>query len=1121
MRLPAPLSRHPLVLAVTLALSAAALQASAADAPAGTRLLRFPDVCGDRIAFTYAGDLWTVPVTGGTATRITAGPGLERSARFSPDCRQIAFTGQYDGNDEVYVVPASGGQPRQLTYYPNQSLPPRWGFDNQVYGWSPDGTRVLFRSARYSWDPALPKLFSVTADGGLAQPLPMPTAGTGRYSPDGKRLVYAPKFRDFRSWDRYHGGWAQSLYIYDFAARSARKVISDGYSDRDPVWIGASIYYVSDRDNHGNLYRYDTASGKTVQLTHHARSDARWASGDAAGRIVYEFDGGLRLYDTGSGQDRAVTVHVPSDLPSLKPRMVKVADDIEDAELSPNGKRALVTARGELFDMPLQHGITRDLTHTPGAHERAASWSRDGKHMAYISDQGGHEAIWVRSGAEQSDAHALTGQDYGRLYRPLWSPDGKHIAFVDSANHLRLVDTSGKVVEVAHDERRIAQDYAWSPGGHYLAYTLQADNREPALFVYDLASGHSHRASAAPFNAYGPAFSPDGKYLYFLSEREWTPQISGVEWDYASNRSTEIYALALRKGIASPFPVRNDPATGEAGKSGGEDGHDEHHNKAHPPTPGAVDDRIDFDGLSQRLARVPVPADNYSDLSVTPEGLLYTLHAAPFYGRQGAFKTRLMRFSFEDRKAKKLAEDNGLGGGYSLSADGHTVLYASGDGLKQLALKGGEAKPEDVDTGGLYAWVDPPAEFAEIFREVWRRYRDYFYAPGMNGYDWAALRRKYAAQLPYVGDRTDLNYLMGEMIGELSNSHAYVSGGDLGLPQRPHVDLLGASFALDTHSGHYRIAHIFTGDNAEARYRSPLTQLGVDVHEGDYLLAINGRPLRATDNPYALLQAAPGQPLELTVNRRPDMTGARTVLIQPLDSEHDLVYYDWVKANRDYVARKSGGTIGYLHIPDMGADGIREFIKWYYPQIHKQGLVVDVRGNGGGNVSPMIIERLSRKLLGLSYTRGSTEPDTYPRQTFTGYMAALADGTTASDGDIFSQMFKRAGLGPLIGTRTWGGVIGISDWGPLIDGGHVNVPQFFAAASPKGELQIEGEGVTPDQVVPEEVGKQLRGDDPQLDAAISYLQGRIKANPPTLPTRPADPDKAPPGMRPGGADFKD
>ncbi len=1127
-----------LLLAGEVGLPAHSQSSSPSATAAQTRLLRFPDVCGDRVVFTYAGDLWIASTQGGTATRLTAGPGLEMAARFSPDCSQIAFTGQYGGDSQVYVVAAGGGVPKQLTYYPAMGpLAQRWGFDNQVYGWTPDGNSILFRSWRDSRTISAPRLFTVAVTGGLPTALPMPQAGVGRYSPNGKQIVYSPKWRDFRDWDRYQGGWAQDLFIYDFAAKSAQNITNDPNTDRDPVWIGQDIYFLSDRGPHLNLYRYDTVDGTTTQLTDYKANDARWASGDAAGQIVFELGGILHLYDTHSNTDRALDIQVPSDLVAARASERSVKGYIEDFALSANGKRAAFTARGDIFSVPLEHGITLDLTHSPGVHEREVSWAPDGKRVAYISDQSGEEEVWVRD-ADGNNPVMLTRGVIGRLYGTKWAPDGKHIAYTDSRNRLHTVGTSAGAAD-----KVVAQNpggavwtfpglprggYAWSPGGHYLAYAMTDRNTlQSRLFVYDLAAGKSTELGREYFDASTPAFSPDGKYLYFLGDREWSPQISGVELDFATNRSTEILAYALRKDVKNPFAPRND----EASESDEEPTHEAAGNpedaagrrKGNPKSARSpvsqINDRIDFEGIEQRLMLAPIEPNNIRWLAITPKAILYATTGAPNLGRESAMPTKIEAWSFQDRKSSDVYTYKAPqgGAGLALSADGGTLLVHDGRDYKAIELGAAKPEPKEVNLDGLFARVDPKAEYTEIFNDVWRRYRDYFYFSNMNGYDWNAIRAKYEPLLRYVGDRTDLNYVLGEMIAELSNSHTYVAGGDLGLPEKPHVGLLGASFELDAASGRYRIARIFAGENDEPRYRSPLTVFGVDVKAGDYVLSINGTPLTADENPYRLLRIAPGQLVQLTVNSRPSLNGARTVLIEPIASEMPLHYYDWVQANREYVAKASEGKIGYLHIPDMEPDGMREFIKWYYPQLRKPGLIIDVRDNGGGFVSQTIIERLSRKLLAYNYMHGSTVTGTYPGATYIGHLAALTNGTTASDGDIFSYMFKQAQLGPIIGTRTWGGVVGIGGLGPLIDGGTVSVPMFVGVVSLGGQYVVEGHGVDPDIVVSESVSDQLAGKDPQLDKAIEVLEQEIKAHPVTLPPQPPVIDKAPPNMRPNPA----
>ena len=1076
------------------------------------KLLRFPDIRHDRIVFSYAGDLWTVGTEGGTATRLTAHPGLELFAKFSPDGRNIAFTGQYGGDEQVYVMPAGGGTPRQLTFYPAPGpLADRWGYDNQVYGWTPDGTAVLFRSARDGYELTDARLYTVPVGGGGATPLPMPVSGAGHYSPDGKKIVYSPLWRDFRSEKRYQGGWANDLYIFDLQHPSLLRVTDDPHTDRDPMWVGGAVYFNSDRSGVFNLYRYEVATGQTRQLTHYTDWDVRWPSADAEGQIVYELDGELHIFDTRRETDRALSIEVPADGTTTRAQAVNAADTIESAVLSPGAERVAIVARGDVFSVPVEHGVTRNLTHSSNAHDREAAWSSDGLRLAYVSDRSGEEEIYVQAQDGNTPATAVTANSTARYYAPLWSPDDKRLAFSDQAGRIYVVEpATHRRVTVAADVAELARDYRWSPDGQYLAYSLNDANGFSGVHVWSVADGKSHRVTPELFNANTPAWSPDGELLYFLSAREYPPQMSTVEFDFATNRQTGIFAVALRAGVANPFGIQNDDPGENAKKADADrdkdkdkdkDKHkDKKTNKSRDPV------KIEFDGLAQRVIRVPVEPDNLSDLTVGEDSLLYLRSGANYYGRESDFKPIVMSYSIKDREAKPVVEDVL---DWSATADGKHVLAQLGSKEFKLFEVGGKSEDaKAVPLAGLATTRIPAEEWHEIFREVWRRYRDYFYVSNMHGYDWLKLREKYEPLLDYVGHRADLNYVIAEMISELTVQHAYIEGGDLGLPKRPFVALPGARFELDAKAGRYRIAQIFPGQNEEPYYRSPLTEFGVDARVGDYVLAINGRELRADTDPYALLQSAPNQPVEWRVAATPDGKSARTVRYLPLSTETHLLYLAWVEANRRSVDSESAGRLAYIHVPDMGEAGIREFIKWWYPQVRKEGLIVDVRDNGGGNISAMLIERLARKLGGLTYVRNYREPLTYPTVVQPVPKVALINEDTASDGDIFSNAFREWNLGPLIGKRTWGGVVGITDRGSLLDGGVVFVPEFGNANS-SGHWAIEGHGVDPDIVVDEDPIEVMKGRDPQLERGIAELMKRLPATPTGLPERPAAPIKTP------------
>ncbi len=1077
-----------------IALAAAALLWVSCTAVAGTKLLRFPDVWHDRIVFTYAGDLWTVGTHGGTAVRLTASPGLELFAKFSPDGQRIAFTGQYGGDEQVYVMPSGGGVPRQLTFYPAPGpLADRWGYDNQVYGWTPAGDAVLFRSARDGYMLIDSRLYTVPSGGGAATALPMPVSGAGHFSPDGKRIVYSPLWRDFRSEKRYEGGWANDLYIFDLTHPAVVQVTKDPRTDRDPMWIGNAIYFNSDRSGVFNLYRYDIESGETRQITHYTDWDVRWPSADT-GQIVYELDGELHLYDTRSGADRALSISVPTDAAASRSQAVNAADNIESHAVSPGGERVAIVARGDVFSVPVEHGVTRNLTHSSNAHDREVAWSSDGKRLAYVSDRSGEEELYVQAQDGGTPAQPLTLGSRARYSSPRWSADDKRIAIADQTGRLYVIDIASKRrVVVAKDPAELALDYQWSPDGQFLGYALNAANGFSSLYIWSVADGKSRRVTPEDFDAQSPAWAPDGGLLYFLSAREYQPLISTIEFDFATDRQTGIFAIALHRGVKNPYGVRDDEPGDE--KKDADKEKDKEKSK--------VSVKIDFDGIALRTIRVPVEADDLSELHVTDENLLYQRNGPFYYGRESAIKPTVMAYSIKDREAKSVMEDVTE---WSVTADGkHVLAQLSSKDIKYVEVgKSDEAKT--VSLAGLMTTRVPTEEWHEIFAEVWRRYRDYFYVANMHGYDWQELRRKYAPLVDDVGHRADLNYVIAEMISELVVQHAYIEGGDLGLPKRPFIALPGARFELDAASGRYRIARIFTGQNEEDRYRSPLTEVGVDVHVGDYVMSINGRELKAGTDPYELLQAPANQPVEWRVSASADGTATRTIRYRPLASETALLYLEWAAKNRARVERLSQGRLAYIHIPDMGEAGLREFIKWWYPQVRKEGLLVDVRDNGGGNISQMLIERLALTLHGTNFARNHDAAETYPRVVQVGPKAALINEDTASDGDIFANAFRQWKIGPLIGKRTWGGVVGITDHGPLLDGGTVFVPEF-GTADAGGQWIIEGHGVDPDIVVDQDPIEVLEGRDPQLQRGVEELMKLLPATPTGLPERPAPPIK--------------
>lgn len=1084
--------------------------ALAGTAQAQTKLLRFPDIHGDKVVFTHGGDLWSAPATGGTATRLTAHPGLEVFARFSPDGKWIAFTGQYDGDEQVYVMPSEGGIPRQLTFDPAAGpLPPRGGYDHQVVGWTPDGDRVLFRAGS-DGDGVLSRtaLYTVSLKGGLPTKLPMPTAGPGAFSPDGKRIAYAPMFRDFRHWKRYQGGWAQDLFVFDLATKQQKKIAASPRTERDPMWIGGQVYFASDRDGTLNLYSVDPATDAVKQLTFQKTWDVRWPSSDRQSRIVYELNGELHVFHVQDGRDQGLAITVPTDGGASRPSRISVERNIEGFGLSPKGERALFVARGDVFTAPIEKGPVRNLTNTSGAHDRLARWSPDGKSIAFISDLSGEDQVYLVAQDGKGKPEALTSGLMGQLGNLVWAPDGKHLAFTDKDGVVYVLGVADrKLAKAAKDEFARVGDLAWSPDGQFLAFSLANLNGTRSLHAWGLADQRLHRLTGELFTVADPAWDPEGRYLYALSRRDYAPQISNLEFDFAGNRNTDIVAYALTKAVPHPFPPESDEVGAALEKK--EDGPKKEEGGKKPEASKApVAVRIDFDGFEQRGVRVPVPADNLGGLEAVKGFLLYSKSEPFVYGEANGRRPgggALWIFDLKKRQESEL-----LAGvqGWVLSQDGSKVLARTGQGpaasYQLLDAKPKATEKKTVSTKALYVDRIPAEEWREVYDETWRRFRDFFYVKNMHGYDWKALREQYRPWLQHVTHRSDLTYVLTELISELNIGHTYTDGGDQFLPERAKVGLPGARFELDDKAGRYKLARIYRGHNEEPKYRSPLTEPGVDAREGDYVLAIDGVELKGDDNPYRLLRNKTF-PVTLTLNGKPNHEGARQVTYQPIQSDASLRYLDFVLRSKETVDKLSGGKVGYLHIPDMGGPGLYEFIKWYYPQIRKEGLIVDVRANGGGNISQMILERLGKKLLGTRFGYAGDIPSTYPSTVFHGPMVALVSETSASDGDIFPHHFRFAGLGPLIGKRTWGGVVGGGST-PLIDGGSVFVPQSGTNA-PTGEWIIEGQGVTPDIEVENDPASMLAGHDRQLERGVQEVLKRMAETPMHLPKRPADPVK--------------
>ena len=1080
---------------------ALAVLAGAAVAVAQTRLLRFPDLHGEQVVFTYAGDLWRAPLAGGTAVRVTSARGVELFAKYSPDGRWIAFTGQLDGDEQVCIVPSDGGDVRQLTWYPARGpLPDRWGHDQQVCGWTPDGSAVLFRSLQREWSIGHSRLYTVALPstarqrGALPVPLPMPMAGNGEFAPDGNRIVYSPLCRDFHTWKRYQGGQAQDLVVFDPLRGTAENITQHARTDRDPMWIDDRIWFCSDRSGTLNLWSYDTKTKSAHQETDSTKWDVRWpsAGGPGEGRIVYEQGGELFWFDCARRTAHAIPIRVPDEGLGQRPQQVHADGAIEHLALSPGGRRAAFGARGEVLTVPREHGDLRNLTRSPAAHDKHPAFAPDGSSLAFVSDRSGEEQLWLVDHKGEQAPRQLTQGLAAMLHAPKWSPDGRWLLFGDKDGVLRLCEVaSGELRQLADDPHGTIDDACWSPCSGHVAFSLAGHNDCRRVHVYSLADRSLHAVSRPLANDRAPAFDARGERLFFLGLRGFQPRLaSEYEWDFQVDRAFGVFALALQKGAGPLLQPRSDEAP------------------TAPPAAAAAAPTftapiaVDFDGLAERVEALPVTFDDYASLQRAGDLLLLRTAPARSYGRASERKPALQAFSLADRT---LREVHGDVQSHALSPDGSHVLVRSPRGCTITDLTQPKATPQALELHGLPVDKLASDEYWQIFHEVWRRYRDFFYVANRHGHDWEALRQRYAELLPHVRHRSDLNYVLGEMIAELNVSHAYISGGDLDAPPRPAAALLGLVLVFDAASGRYRIDRVLRGENDDEPYRSPATALGVDLRDGDYVLAIDGEPLQPDVDPYRLLRGKAGRSVRLTVNGRPQPQGERVEVLQPIASEQKLFYLEWVEQNRRRVEQRSEGKLGYVHLPDMGQDGIREFIKHYYPQRDKQGLVIDDRSNGGGNVSQMVLNRLQRQLLMCTFGRTSGF-QTYPRATFLGHLVCLIDEGSSSDGDIFPAMFRQSGLGKLIGKRTWGGIVGITDRGMLMDGGTVNVPEF-GNTEPGGAWTIEGHGVEPDLVVDNDVAAVLAGRDPQLEAAIDDLLGALAREPRPVPVPPPPPVK--------------
>ncbi len=1093
--------------------------AQSAGTPAPTKLLRFPATNGSAIVFSYAGQLYTVGVEGGTARRLTTGPGYAIFPRFSADGTQLAFTAQYDGNTEVYAMPAAGGPPKRLTVsatLDRDDLGDRMGPNNIVMTWRNTAPEVVFRSRWRSFNPFIGQLCTVGLNGDVPAQLPVPRGGFVSFSPDDTKIAYNRVFREFRTWKQYRGGMADDIWIFDLKTGALENITNHPAQDMFPMWApNGRIYFVSERTARANLFCYDPATKQTRQLTNFAQYDVKFPS-IGPGAIVFEQEGQVWRFDLATEKAAPVAITVAEDLAAARPALVNVSKFIESVGLAPDGQRVTVVARGDVFSVPAKDGPVRNLTQTQGVHERAASWSPDGKWIAYLSDATGENEIYLRAQDGRSPAVQLTSGADTYYFNPAWSPDSKKLLWGDRKQRLRWVDTGTKAVgTIDENPDSPILDYAWSPDSQWVTWIRRENGTLPKVMLRHLDAKEALTVADGWYASSRPTFSDDGKWLLFASARDYRPIYSDTEFNHAYLDMERIYLVALAKDTPSPFAPKSDEvaiAKDDDKKPADEKSAEKPEKKDAARKPVVV--KVDADGLAERIISLPIAPSNYGPIRMVGDKVYYRrLPGGPVGGGGGGegfgggIASRAV-LALYDLKAKKETELGNFDA-FDITANGKKMLLRAKSDFSLIDLPTAkiELKPDaKLDLSGLELRLDRPAEWAQIYAESWRQMRDFFYAPNMHGTDWPALRDKYGALLPWVATRNDLTYLLGELIGELHIGHTYVGGGDRLEAPRIKTGLLGAEVSRDPASRAYRIDKILPGENWQTKTRSPLTELGVNVSAGDYILAVNGRATRDLDNLYAALLDTVGKQVVLRVNARPVDEGARDVTIVPIADEAPLYYDAWVQGNIDYVAKQTGGKVGYLHIPDMGPEGLNEFVRRYYPQLDKEALIVDVRGNGGGNVSPMIIERLQRELNYINIRRNGT-PTPNPREILLGPKVTLMNEYSASDGDLFPYRFREAGLGKLIGKRSWGGVVGITGTLPFTDGGFLNKPEFAPYAKDGSGWIIEGHGVDPDIVVDNDPAREFRGEDQQLDRGIQEILADLKTKGRSLSPVPAWPDK--------------
>jgi len=1082
-------------------------------AHASPLLLLHPTLSKDQIAFRHADDIWVVARTGGEAIRLTSTASVVAGPYFSPDGQTLAYSARVHGNVDVYTVSVNGGVPRRLTYHPDQ---------DEVVGWSPDGKDVLFLSGRAAWND-FAQLFRIHADGsGLPVEFPLPSVDSGSLSPDGKQIAYTPFNQWQRAWKRYRGGQTEPVWIVDLATLDLTKVPRDNSNDSNPLWIGDMVYFLSDRNGPVTLFSYDTKSKQVEQVVENKSFDLKSASAGPGG-IVYEQFGSIHLYDTAARAQHPVDITLHGDLPALEPSLAVIDPHlILNAAVSPTGARAVFEAQGDIFTVPAEKGDARNLTNTSSAAERDPAWSTDGKSIAYFSDASGEYQLHIRDQNGIAPPKVIDlGPEPSFFYSPRWSPDSKRILYSDKKLHLWYLDVDNPHPVLVDTENYEGFEFAgsatWSPDGKWIGYLKTLHNFMHAVFLYSLDTHKTTQITDGMSDVGSVAFDHNGKYLYFTASTNVGPSVAGFDLSSLDRAvSSSVYVVVLSKDLPSPLPPESDDEKAKDEKSKDDsktaaddakktddqtakDKKDETASKDKKDEKKLPVVKVDFDGIDQRILALPIPARNYVDLQAGKEGVLYIAEGSPVANPshgEGPGIRALWRFSLEKRETTEVL--SGIDG-YTISANGEKMLYKKGDSWLIATADDVKEKPgKPLNLGSLQANVDPRAEYRQMYRETWRIERDFFYDPNHHGLDIAKVEKRYEPYLDGIGSRDELNYLFEEMLGEITVGHMFIRGP--GEPDHsPHTGLLGADYSVD--HDRYRFAHIYNGENWNPALHAPLTQPGVNVKEGEYLLAVNGRDLHASDNIYSFFEGTAGKQVVLHVGPSPDGTGARDVTVVAIESEHGLRNLAFIESNRRKVDEMTNNQVAYVYIPNTAGGGFTNFNRYFFAQVQKKGVIIDERYNEGGQIADYVIDTLRRVPMSRYETREG-EDVTDPAGAIFGPKAMLINQSAGSGGDLMPWYFRKADLGPLIGVRTWGGLVGIGGYPVLLDGGRITAPRT-AIYGLKGQFEVENHGIPPDIEVEYDPKSVAAGHDPQLERAVQYVMEQLTEHP--LPTYPKPP----------------